>query len=141
MARYGVVDDGEERSLGELFSETTAKLQLLVRKELELAKLEVKDQLSTATKAGAMLAVAAVAGLVGVVMLCFAAAWGLAEVIPTGFAFLAVGLVLVLVAAVAAKAGQQRLTAVSPVPEQTAKTIKDDVEVAKASLSRGAKTP
>jgi hypothetical protein len=140
MARYGA-DAGEERSLAELFSETTAKLQLLVRKELELAKLEVKDQVGTAAKAGAMLATAAVAGLVAVLMLCMAAAWGLAEVIPTGFAFLAVGVVLVVFAAGAAKAGQSRLRAVSPVPGQTARTIKDDVEVAKASLSRGASTP
>ncbi len=76
MARYGALDDGEERPLGELFSETTAKLQLLVRKELELAKLEVKDQVATAAKAGAMLGVAAVTGLLGVGLLCFAAAWG-----------------------------------------------------------------
>ncbi len=131
----------EEPSLAELFSETTAKLQLLVRKELELAKLEVKDQVSAATKAGALFGFAAVAGLVAVIMVAAAAAWGLAEVIPAGFAFLIVAMVLGAAAGGAAKAGQKRVAGLSPVPEKTAQTIKEDVEVAKASLSRGASGP
>ena len=131
----------EEPSLAELFSETTAKLQLLVRKELELAKLEVKDQVAAATKAGALFGFAAVAGLVAFIMVTAAAAWGLAEVIPTGFAFLIVAVVLGAAAAGAAKAGQKRMAEFSPVPERTAQTIKEDVEVAKASLSRGASGP
>ncbi len=131
----------DEPSLAELFSETTAKLQLLVRKELELAKLEVKDQLAAATKAGALFGFAAVAGLVAFIMVTAAAAWGLAEVIPTGFAFLIVAVVLGAAAAGAAKAGQKRMAEFSPVPEKTAQTIKEDVEVAKASLSRGASGP
>ena len=131
----------EEPSLSELFSETTAKLQLLMRKELELAKLELKEQAAAATKAGALFGFAAVAGLVAFVMLAGAAAWGLAEIMPEGFAFLLVAVLLGAAAGVAAKAGQKKMADFSPVPERTAQTIKEDVEVAKDALSRGASGP
>ncbi len=140
MARRSYTEP-EEPSLAELFSETTAKLQLLMRKELELAKLELKEQAAAATKAGALFGFAAVAGLVAFVMLAGAAAWGLAEIMPTGFAFLLVAVLLGAAAAVAAKAGQKKMSDFSPVPERTAQTIKEDVEVAKDALSRGASGP
>ena len=140
MARRSY-SDPDDRSLSELFSETTAKLQLLMGKELELAKLELKEQAKSATKAGALFGFAAVAGLVAFIMVAAAAAWGLAEVIPTGFAFLIVALVLGAAAGGAAKAGQKRMADFSPVPEKAAQTIKEDVEVAKDALSRGASGP
>lgn len=130
----------DERPLGELFGEMTKSLQVLVRKEVELAKVEVKDQASRAGKAAGLLAAAGVIGFIAVVLLSFAAVWGLAESIPTGLAFLAVGLIYVVVAGLLAVTGKKRFAAVKPVPRQTVETLKEDVEVAKTSWSRGANT-
>lgn len=130
----------DDRPLGELFSEMTSQVQDLLRKEVELAKLETKDQVSKATKAGALLAAAGVAGFFAALLLAFAAAWGLAEAIPTGLAFLAVGLLFAVIGGLMATAGRKKLASFKPVPEQTIKTLRDDVEVAKGSLSRGAST-
>lgn len=139
MAKY--LNPPEEPSLSELISQLTNDLQLLIRNELELAKIELSDQAKRGAKGAGLLAAAGVGGLLGLLLLSFAAAWGLAEVVPTGVAFAIVGVVFVVVAAVLAKRGQAQLAAFKPVPEQTLTTLKDDVDVAKASLQRGASGP
>ena len=129
----------EERSLSELLSEVTGELAELFRKEVELAKVETSEQVSRATKAGAMLGAAAVIGFLTLILLAFAAAWGLSEVVPEGVAFLIVGVVFGLVAAVLASVGKKRIASVNPVPNQTVQTLKADVQVAKDSFARGAR--
>jgi uncharacterized membrane protein YqjE len=127
-----------DRSLSELFSEMTTKIQLLLRKEVELAKLETTEQLSKAGKAGAMFGAAGVIAFLALLLLSFAAAWGLAAVLPTGVAFLIVGVVFLALAGLLGMQGRKRVAGMRP-PEQTVKTLKDDVQVAKRSLQRGVK--
>lgn len=132
------LDPEDERPLGELFSDLTRSVQVLIRKEVELAKVELKEQTSRATKGATMLVVGGVGALFALLLLSFAAAWGLAEVIPTGFAFLIVGVVYLLVAVPLLLAGKKKLAEVNPVPRQAVETLKQDAEVAKTSWSRGA---
>jgi uncharacterized membrane protein YqjE len=129
----------EDRSLSELLSDVTTEIGNLFRKEVELARVETSEQVARAAKAGGMLAAAAVIGLVTLILLAFAAAWGLAEVMPTGLAFLIVGVVFAIVTAALAAAGKKRFAAVSPMPTQTVQTLKTDVQVAKDSFARGAR--
>ena len=131
----------DEPSLGELFSEVTAKLQQLVRKEMELARVETKEQIGRATKGAAAFGGAGVVGFVALILLAFAAAWGLAEVVAPGLAFLIVGVVFLAVAAVLGLQGKAKLAKFSPVPTQTVETVKEDVETAKDSLQRGIQSP
>ena len=127
----------EDRSLSELLSDVTGEIATLFRKEVELARAETSEQVSRAAKAGAMLGAAAVVGFLTLILLAFAAAWGLSEVVPEGVAFLIVGLVFGIVAAVLASAGKKKIASVNPMPEQTVETVKADVQVAKDSFSRG----
>ncbi len=129
----------EDRSLSELLSDVTGELATLFRKEMELAKVETSEQVSRAVKAGAMLGAAGVVAFLAVILLAFAAAWGLAEVLPTGFAFLVVGVVFLVVAALLGSAGKKKMSSVSPVPDQTVATLKADVQVARDSIARGAR--
>jgi len=131
----------DEPSLGELFSEVTAKLQQLVRKEMELARVETKEQIGRATKGAAAFGGAGVVGFVALILLAFAAAWGLAEVVAPGLAFLIVGVVFLAVAAFLGLQGKAKLAKFSPVPTQTVETVKEDVETAKDSLQRGIQSP
>ncbi len=128
----------DDRSLSELLGEMSNQIKVLISKEVELAKLEVKDQVAKGSKAAALLAAAGVAGLFGLLLVSFAAAWGLAAVIPTGFAFLIVGVVFLGVAGALFGRGRKQAAEVSSAPEQTIATLKEDVQVAKAALSRGA---
>ena len=68
-------------------------------------------------------------------MLTFAAAWALTAVMPTGWAFLAVGAVLGLLAGTMALQGRRRLSDFHPVPQETTETLKEDVQWLKSCKS------
>jgi hypothetical protein len=138
---YPMPPVSDAQSVGELFSELTSELQVLLQKEVELAKIEVKDQAAKAAKAGAMFVATAVTVFLTLILGSFAAAWGLAEIVPTGVAFLVVTLVWAIVGGVCFSLGRKRLRQFHPVPEQTVSTLKKDVEVAKRSVSRGMHSP
>ncbi len=129
----------DDRPLSELLSQVTDEIATLFRKEVELARAETSEQVSRAAKAGAMLGAAAVVGLLTLILLASAAAWGLSEVVPEGVAFLIVALVFGVVAAVLASVGKKKIAAVKPMPDQTVQTLKADVQVAKDSFARGAR--
>jgi uncharacterized membrane protein YqjE len=124
-----------DMSLGELFSEMTSDLSTLMRKEIELAKVETKEEVQKAGKAAGMLGGAGVAGYFALLMVSFALAWFLAEFMPTALGFLIVGVLYAIAAAVLAKTGQKKMKEVNPVPEQTVETLKEDAEWAKAQRS------
>ncbi len=125
----------DNASLGELFSRLTADLSKLVRDEVELAKVEINQTVQSAKTAGISMGAAGLLGLMAFVLLSFAAAWGLAEVVPTGVAFLIVGGIYGLVALALVALGRQRLKTAKPVPEQTVETLKEDVAWAKQQMS------
>ncbi len=120
-----------EKSLGELFTDLSNDMSQLVRDEIELVKVEVKAEVSKAGKGGGLVGAGAFAAYMGVVLLSFAAAWGLAARLPEGVAFLIVGLVWAVVAAVLALKGRQELKNVDPVPQATVETLQEDVKWAK----------
>jgi hypothetical protein len=137
MERHVDVRDtgGDAESLGELFSRLTADLSRLVRDEIELAKEEINDTVGKVKTAGVSIGAAGFLGIMAFVMLSFAAAWGLAEAVPAGLAFLIVGGAYGLVAVALVGLGRQRLKTAKPVPEQTVETLKEDAAWAKQQMS------
>jgi len=121
-----------DKSLGELFSEMTSDLSSLVRKEVQLAKVETKEEISKAGKAGAQLGAGGFAGYMAVVLLSFALVYVLDNFLPLELAFLIVGAIYGIAAAVLLNKGKQDMKNVKPLPEQTVKTVKEDVEWARA---------
>jgi len=126
----------DERPLKDLISELSGQLRELLSTEVELAKTEIQEQASRAAKAGVMFGGGAGAAFFAVLLLSFAAAWGLAEVIPTPLGFVAVGLVYAVAAAVLLARGRRQAATIKA-PKRTVQTLKQDVEVAKDSISRG----
>ena len=120
-----------DASMGELLSRVSEDFSQLVRTHVELAKAEIKEEVGRAGKGAGLLTGGAMAAMFALLMLSFAMAWGLAEMVDAGWAFLIVGLVWAGVAAGMAMAGRDRLKAVRPVPEVTKQTVQDDVEWAK----------
>jgi hypothetical protein len=125
----------DDRSVGQLLGDLTRELQALLRKEFELAKAETKEEAQRAVAASKGFGVAALAGYMALIMLSFAAAWALTAIMPTGWAFFAIGLVFGLVAAVMALQGRRQLQKFHPVPEDTVETLKEDVEWLKSRKS------
>jgi hypothetical protein len=124
-----------ETEIGALFGELTAEARLLVRQEVELAKAEIKESTQHATGVGAGFGAAALVGYLALAILAVAAALGLAELMPAGFAFLIVGLVLALGAGIAFMVGKKNLKALSPVPHKTIETLKEDLSWLRARMS------
>jgi hypothetical protein len=120
-----------DKSLGELVTQLSSDFSDLVSTQLDLAKAEIKDEVSRAGKGAGMLTGGGLAAYLAVALLSFAAAWGLSEAMPTGFAFLIVGVIWAVVAGALMLTGRNQLRTVHPVPEQTKETIKEDVEWAK----------
>ena len=121
-----------EKSIGQLFAGLTSDLSTLMRKEVELAKVETKEEVARAGKAGGLLGGGAFAGYLALLFLSLAAAWLLDEVMHVALAFLLVGLLYAIAAAVLLSSGRARMKDVSPVPQQTVETLKEDVQWAKA---------
>jgi uncharacterized membrane protein YqjE len=118
-----------DASLSDLISRLGDDITTLFRQEVELAKVELKREATAAGKAAGMLAAGAVLGFVALMLIAWAAAWGLAEVIPAGWAFLIVGLVFAAVAAGIAMAGKKKMQQVDPTPHATIETLQQDKQV------------
>jgi hypothetical protein len=126
-----------ERSLGELFGEMSGELSTLIRKEMELARVELKDEARQAGKAGGMLGVGAFTGYMAVVLLSFAAAWALSDALDNQpwAGFLILGALFGIAAAVLVQNGRKKLQEISLVPEQTVETLKEDMQWVKQQRS------
>jgi uncharacterized membrane protein YqjE len=120
-----------ERSLGELLGEMSSELGTLLRKEVELAKVETREELSKAGKSAGMFGAAGLAGWLAVLFISLAAAWLLDQAINTALSFAIVGVVWAIAAFVLMRIGRRKLSEVNPLPE-TKETLKEDVEWAKA---------
>jgi len=121
----------DETSLGQLVGEVTSDLQKLFRQELELAKVEMRVEAVKAGKAAGMLGGAGFAGYMVVVLLSFAAVFGLAEAIDLGWAALVVALIWAAIGAVLFVVGRSRIRNVSPTPQRTIDTLKEDAQWAR----------
>jgi hypothetical protein len=119
-----------EPSLGDLVSTATRDLSELMRKEVQLAKLEIKQEVTTAGKGAGMLGGAGAAGALGLVFLSIALAYALGTVVPLGWGFAIVGLLYLAAASFLALTGKKSLGRVGA-PEKTIQTVKDDIAWAK----------
>ena len=121
----------QQRPLGELFAELVHETGTLVRKEVELAKTEIKRDVAAAGKGAGLFGGAGFAGLFALVFLSISAAYGISWLgVPLGCAFFTVGALYLVAAAVLALTGKKKLGEVGP-PEKTIETVKDDVAWAK----------
>jgi hypothetical protein len=66
-----------EQKLSALVSSAAQDVSALVRGEIALAKAEVKQDMREAATGGGLFGAAALLGVFGLIMLCFAAAYGL----------------------------------------------------------------
>jgi len=123
-----------ERSLGELFGAMTTDISTLLRKEVELAKVEVKEEAGRVGKAAGMLGGAGLAGWLALLFVSLAAAWLLDQGINRALSFAIVGVVWAIAAFVLLNKGKRELKQVETIPV-TKQTLKEDVQWAKEQKS------
>jgi predicted phage tail protein len=131
-----IAPEPDPRSTLEIVRDIAAESQTLVRKEVELAKQEVLEAITARVMAAAALAMAGLFGLFVLLFGALAAAAALDLVLPAWAAALIVAGAFLLLAAPAALLGVRRMKAPPLKPEETVRTVKEDVEWARAQLKR-----
>ncbi|BCW51741.1 phage holin family protein [Arthrobacter sp. StoSoilB13] len=109
----------ESVPLGELLSDLTRDVSTLMRQEVELAKVELKESATKAGKGAGMMAGAAWAGHLTVLFLSLALWWALGQLIGLGWSAIVVAVIWGIVAAVLASMGRKELNAIKGMPRTT----------------------
>ena len=120
------VEAVKEESLSNLISALASDSAALVHDELELAKQELGEKLSSISNASLIVATGVVVGLLASMALCAAAIVALTPYTGAWQAALIVGLVLAVIAGAMSYTGLRRLKATSLKPEQTIETLEED---------------
>ena len=110
-------------SVGELFSDLTADFSTLMHQEVELAKAELRQSATRASKGAGLLAGAGFSGYMVLLFASVAAWWAIGDATGRGWSALIVAAAWLVVAAVLGLMGRREISAVSGVP-QTAQTVK-----------------
>jgi uncharacterized membrane protein YqjE len=124
-------DGAQDQSIGNLVSLAISDVSKLFKAELDLAKIELKDDLRRVGIGGALLGIAAFVGCLILVLLCFAYAYGLiAAGIWAWAAFLIVSGTCVLLAALAVLIGYLKFRKISGL-RLTRQTVQEDLTLLK----------
>lgn len=130
----GAGPPGSEPSLGELFGELTREFSELMRKEVELAKTELREEAGKVGRAAGQMTGAAVTAHLCVLLLSLAAAWALGEIMPIAVGLLIVAVLHGIAAAVLYSRGRAEVQSIQPVPDETVETLKEDAQWARRQL-------
>jgi uncharacterized membrane protein YqjE len=125
----------DERSLGQVVSDLSTDLSTLMKQEIELAKVELKEEVAKAGKGAGMLGGAGFAGWFVLLFLSLALTFLLDDWLPLEAAALIVAGVWAVIAAVLALVGRKELKESNPQLPKTQETLKEDVQWARAQKS------
>jgi Flp pilus assembly protein TadB len=126
-----VPPDVEGRSVGDLVGEIADDLSRLLRQEIDLAKVEAKQEVSKLGKGAGLLGGAGVAGHLLLLFASVALMLVLGRVMDLDLAALIVAMIWAVVAAVLASMGRRQLKSFDPQLPKTTQTLKEDVQWAK----------
>ena len=122
-------------STGQLMSQLSEQTSRLVRSELQLAKVELKNSAKHAGLGAGLFSVAGVLAWFGLGALIATAIIALGLVVSLWAAALIVTVVLFVAAGTAALVGKKQVQQVTPTPERTVENVKLDVQEVKESRS------
>jgi hypothetical protein len=128
-------------TIGGLIRGILTDVKTLVREEIALARVEIREQAGRARTAAMSFGMAAAALLFGVAFLLVAVATAIAELAgwPLWAGFLIVAVLLSLVGFVTLASGRRQLRTIHAVPRETVTTLKENSEWIAKRLSSGPK--
>jgi hypothetical protein len=131
----------EDRSIGELFGQLTQDMTLLVRQEVQLARVEMSDKISKVTTNVISVAAGGFVAYLGGLALVAALILAIRDLanISLAVSALIVGAVLAIIGYVMLQRGMKELKRVDLAPRRTVESLKeslkDDVQWAKEQRS------
>ena len=100
----------------------------LVRSEIRLAKVEIREEGRRAVSSGIWIGAGAVAAVSAGIFLLWTLAYALANRMPMWAATLVVALAMAAAASVLIKGGLGRIKRIQPIPERTVESVKENLE-------------
>lgn len=129
-------DPANNKGTATLVSDALSHVSALVRKEVDLARAEISQNLNRAVTAVGLLVGAVVAALVALNVLAAALVAGLTEAgIDAGWSALIVGVGLAIIAFALSAKGVNDLKASSLAPTRTAKNVQRDAQAVKEAYN------
>jgi uncharacterized membrane protein YqjE len=130
--------EARERPTGELLKELSDQTTTLVRKEIELAKVELAEKGRHAGQGAGMFGAAGLLAIFAFACVTACAVLALATAVAAWLAALIVAVVYAAIAGVVALRGKKQISrATPPVPEQAVDSTKEDVEWVKERAKAG----
>jgi uncharacterized membrane protein YqjE len=115
--------DGSQPSLGAVLGDVTRDMSQLVRQEVELAKVELRQEAKKTGQTAGLFGAAGLAGVMVLLFLSFALWWGLANLMDQGWAALIVAGVWAVLGAILLAVARSRMRQVRG-PQQTSQTVR-----------------
>ena len=125
------MQQSDDRSLKELFSDLTHSVTTLFRKEIELARAETSEKVSQAGGAAGAIAAGGILALAALIVLLGALVAALDELMPPALAALIVGGIVAIIAFALIYKGINDLKASSLAPTRTVEALRRDAHMVK----------
>ena len=132
----GPAPPSPKRPLGAVITSAIDGTRTLVKKQVELAKIEMTDAVSVRAKGAGMMAGAGVMALYALGFVAAAGSVALALVLPTWAANLIVAAVFVAIGGALFLIGRKALKTAPNTPEQTQETLKEDARWARQQIAK-----
>ncbi|HTA67469.1 MAG TPA: phage holin family protein [Bryobacteraceae bacterium] len=120
-----------DRSFSELLHDIIRNVQEIVRSEVRLAKIEIREEAAKTRASLVLLGAGALTGFFAILFLLLMIASALALVMANWAAALVVGAALAVAAGVMLMGGVKSFQRIHPTPQRTVETIKENIEWAK----------
>ncbi|MDD9207065.1 phage holin family protein [Georgenia sp. 10Sc9-8] len=117
-------------------SKVSDQLSRLVRDELQLAQIQLAEKGKRLGMGAGFFAVAALIALYALGVLLAAAVLGLAVVLPAWLSALIIGVVLLIIAGIAAFLGKKKLDASKAFQPKPQEGLKEDVDAVKKGIQQ-----
>ena len=125
----------ENRGIGDLLGDLGRQVSTLVRKEIDLARVEVTSSVGRMSRGAAMAGAGGAILYAGLLVFLLAIVLGLIQAgVDAWLAALIVAAVVVVIGAVVTSMGVKQMQATELAPKQTAETVRENVEFVKEQI-------
>jgi uncharacterized membrane protein YqjE len=126
------MDDRNGRSIGTVLKDIVGNVQQIVRSEIRLASVEMREEAGKAGRSAALVMVGGAIAILAVGCGLIAAISALATIVPLWTAALIVAAVAGVISAVFITAGMKRMRQITMTPTRTLAALEENVTWAKA---------
>jgi xanthine/uracil permease len=118
--------------LSGLFANLRQEATLLIKREVELARVEASQKVGQITRGAVALAIGGVVLFTGILFLMLSGTFGLSKVLQPWLSALIVGGVVLLIGVIMLLKGASNMKNLNLKPERTLETLKDDARLVRS---------